>query len=334
MSKVRPCWGRRLAQPEQLPRLARLGGRHRLERPVRLVRCPEHRRDPPFGPVWARAVDPAAGEVTITLRHPQHLHGSVTDAETGRPIERFTLIRGLGPSLPGTRPTWYRNPQYTRTDQNGRFAFDRVAPGVLTVGRAVPGKVNGGQTPSNPSMSSSHPAKLSASRSAGRAVQSLDGLIRQGRHDGQLRRRSRPSAKPVADAAVAGWLNAPERHALHRQPFLGGRSTHGALTHILIAESLRLEGIIDKLFLFCVACARGSLGFVRFRCRSFSRCANALAELWDLDVQCREGVEIDLGTLINPPMQAGSVCGGKPRAVRSGNPARWAEPTVPVLALC
>ena len=149
------------------------------------------------------------------------------------------------------------------------------------------------------SMSSSHPAKLSASRSAGRAVQSLDGLIRRGRREGQLRRRSRPSAKPVADAAVAGWLHAPERHALQRQPFPGGRSTHGALTHFLIAESLRLEGIIDKLFLFCVAFAGGSLGFVRFCCRSFGRCAKALAELRDLDVQCREGVEIDLGTLIS-----------------------------------
>jgi Carboxypeptidase regulatory-like domain len=58
---------------------------------------------PTFGPVWARAVDPAAGEVTITLRHPQHVHGSVTDAETGRPIERFTLIHGSGPSLPVAR---------------------------------------------------------------------------------------------------------------------------------------------------------------------------------------------------------------------------------------
>ena len=76
---------------------------------------------PTFGPVWARAVDPAAGEVTITLRHTQHLHGSVTDAETGRPIERFTLIHGSGSSLPGTRPAWNRDPQYTRTFTNGQF---------------------------------------------------------------------------------------------------------------------------------------------------------------------------------------------------------------------
>jgi RNA polymerase sigma factor (sigma-70 family) len=76
---------------------------------------------PTFGPVWARAVDPAAGEVTITLRHPQHLHGSVTDAETGRPIERFTLIHSSGPSLPGARPAWNRDPQYTRTFTNGQF---------------------------------------------------------------------------------------------------------------------------------------------------------------------------------------------------------------------
>jgi RNA polymerase sigma factor (sigma-70 family) len=76
---------------------------------------------PTFGPVWARAVDPAAGEVTITLRHPQHLHGSVTDSETGRPIERFTLIHGSGPSLAGARPAWNRDPQYTRTFSNGQF---------------------------------------------------------------------------------------------------------------------------------------------------------------------------------------------------------------------
>lgn len=37
----------------------------------------------------------------------------------------------------------------TRTDQNGCFTFDRVAPGVLTVGRAVPEKVGGSQTLSN-----------------------------------------------------------------------------------------------------------------------------------------------------------------------------------------
>jgi hypothetical protein len=38
----------------------------------------------------------------------------------------------------------------TRSDQNGCFAFERVAPGVLTVGRAVPEKVGGSQALSNP----------------------------------------------------------------------------------------------------------------------------------------------------------------------------------------
>jgi peroxiredoxin len=74
---------------------------------------------PNYRPVRERAVDSEAREFTITLHHPQHLHGTVTDAETGRPIERFTLLHGSGPSLPGMRPVWNRD--YTWALGSGRF---------------------------------------------------------------------------------------------------------------------------------------------------------------------------------------------------------------------
>ena len=64
---------------------------------------------PDYRPVRERAVDPDANPLTITLHHPQRKHGTVTDAETGRPIGRFTLIQGTGPSLQGMRPVWSRD---------------------------------------------------------------------------------------------------------------------------------------------------------------------------------------------------------------------------------
>src|SRR5262249_9087955 len=50
---------------------------------------------------------------------PQHLHGTVTDAETGRPIERFTLIPGWGPHRPQSRPEWLQGS--AKTFGAGRF---------------------------------------------------------------------------------------------------------------------------------------------------------------------------------------------------------------------
>ena len=84
--------------------------------------------EPSFRPVRERAVDPETGELTITLHHPQRLHGTVTDAETGRPIERFTLIHGSGPSLPSMHPVWNR--EYTQT-LTGRH-FDLSSPWLAT----------------------------------------------------------------------------------------------------------------------------------------------------------------------------------------------------------
>jgi hypothetical protein len=66
-----------------------------------------------------RQVDAGSDEVTITLHHPQHLHGTVTDAETGRPIERFVLIPGWGPHRPQLRPEWLQGS--ARTFGAGKF---------------------------------------------------------------------------------------------------------------------------------------------------------------------------------------------------------------------
>ena len=74
---------------------------------------------PNYRPVRERAVDREADELVIALHHPQRLHGKVTDAETGRPVEQFTLIHGSGPSLPGMRPAWNRDD--TRRGAGGRF---------------------------------------------------------------------------------------------------------------------------------------------------------------------------------------------------------------------
>jgi len=57
----------------------------------------------------------------IALHRPQHLHGTVNDAETGRPIERFVLIPGWGPVRPGSRPSWLRGEPSARTLAGGEF---------------------------------------------------------------------------------------------------------------------------------------------------------------------------------------------------------------------
>ena len=120
--RVVDAQGRPVAAPPSRPAgsgftgVLGLGGRHRLGWPIRMARCPDHRHDPPRR-LQARVSDrsanvdsiPESGEVTITLHRPQHLHGTVTDAETGRPIERFTLIHGSGPALPFMRPVWNRD---------------------------------------------------------------------------------------------------------------------------------------------------------------------------------------------------------------------------------
>ncbi len=73
----------------------------------------------PFRPIVARMVSGGSEDLTLTLHRPQHLHGTVTDAETGRPIERFDLISGQGPHRPGWTPRWYRDS--ARSFGGGKF---------------------------------------------------------------------------------------------------------------------------------------------------------------------------------------------------------------------
>src|SRR5262249_47560608 len=47
---------------------------------------------PHFRQIQDRQIAAGAEDVTLTLHRPQHLHGAVTDAETGRPVERFIVI--------------------------------------------------------------------------------------------------------------------------------------------------------------------------------------------------------------------------------------------------
>ena len=52
---------------------------------------------PGFEQVLGRRFDASNREITITLHRPLHLHGTVTDAVTGQPIERFDADSRLGP---------------------------------------------------------------------------------------------------------------------------------------------------------------------------------------------------------------------------------------------
>jgi protocatechuate 3,4-dioxygenase beta subunit len=64
---------------------------------------------PPFRHLFAQMIPGGSEDFTITLHRLQRVHGTVTDAETGRSIERFVLIRGSGPHRPGWPPDWYRD---------------------------------------------------------------------------------------------------------------------------------------------------------------------------------------------------------------------------------
>ena len=70
---------------------------------------------------WGAGFEAGSGEVTIALHRPQHLHGTVTDAETGRAIERFVLIPGWGPDRPGGRTEWLRGESSAKTLAGGEF---------------------------------------------------------------------------------------------------------------------------------------------------------------------------------------------------------------------
>ena len=89
--------------------------------------APTSGRDPPdahkaaFEDVEARHFTTDQREITLTLHRPLHLHGTVTDAATGRPVERFDLIPGWGPDRPGDRVEWLRNDSSILHMSNGRL---------------------------------------------------------------------------------------------------------------------------------------------------------------------------------------------------------------------
>jgi RNA polymerase sigma factor (sigma-70 family) len=62
--------------------------------------------EPGFEEAMGRTFPAGQREVTITLHRPLHLHGTVTDAVTGKPVDRFDLIPGWGPERPGDRVQW------------------------------------------------------------------------------------------------------------------------------------------------------------------------------------------------------------------------------------
>jgi hypothetical protein len=74
---------------------------------------------PGFRPVVALMVAGGTEDLTVTLHTRQRIHGTVNDAETGRPIERFQLIKAWGPHRPGLQPDWWQASR--QTFGGGRF---------------------------------------------------------------------------------------------------------------------------------------------------------------------------------------------------------------------
>ncbi len=81
---------------------------------------------PPFRQIVARMIPGGSDEITIALHQRQRIHGTVTDAETGRPIERFDLISGQGPHRTGWTPHWMRDSP--RSFGGGKF--DLTGPNI------------------------------------------------------------------------------------------------------------------------------------------------------------------------------------------------------------
>jgi RNA polymerase sigma factor (sigma-70 family) len=61
----------------------------------------------PFRPSVALVIPGGSDDLTVTLHRQQRIHGRVSDSETGRPIERFNLIKAQGPFHPGLEPEWW-----------------------------------------------------------------------------------------------------------------------------------------------------------------------------------------------------------------------------------
>ena len=74
---------------------------------------------PAYRQIVAWMIPGGTDDLTLTLHRPRRLHGTVTDAETGRPIERFDLISVQGPNRPGWTPQWSQGS--SRSFGGGRF---------------------------------------------------------------------------------------------------------------------------------------------------------------------------------------------------------------------
>ena len=77
--------------------------------------------EPVFAQALGRRFDASDRDISITLHHPLHLHGTVTDAVTGQPIDRFALIPGWGPRGPGARVEWLRQSSSILPLGNGHY---------------------------------------------------------------------------------------------------------------------------------------------------------------------------------------------------------------------
>ena len=64
---------------------------------------------PPFTRAMGRKLEPSDVGPAITLHRPIRLRGTVVDAETGKPVDTFTLIPGWGPDRPGASVSWRRD---------------------------------------------------------------------------------------------------------------------------------------------------------------------------------------------------------------------------------
>jgi RNA polymerase sigma factor (sigma-70 family) len=73
-----------------------------------------------FEQALGRQFEASNRDITLTMHRPLHLHGTVTDVDTGQPVDHFDLIPGWGPHSPGGRVEWLRGPS-GRQLGNGRF---------------------------------------------------------------------------------------------------------------------------------------------------------------------------------------------------------------------
>ena len=78
--------------------------------------------------VRRRSLTPSAEEYTVTMSRPLHIHGTVVDAETGRPIEAFQIVSGI--YFPNSQsPHWERATARPMTAGNYKISFSEPKAG-------------------------------------------------------------------------------------------------------------------------------------------------------------------------------------------------------------